>query len=242
MATTIAMDLTEMRTFVRNHLDVDSTELPDSLLDRFIIDGADRIERASVALGGRWSFREVTYGFTVAGGTASYDLDTYAGLNGGALAPLAFLDEVRGPTWSLLPEDHRAMRARNSRTSPATGTPRWFTVWGRKLYLWPTPAASGDYEASGTRKGKDWVATNAAPDFPDEFHELIAGWALTRAYIQQDDIELATIYREEWAQTVKERAVPYIVGNQAQPFALNGAAGNTRVTSNPSNLVYPFLH
>lgn len=239
---TIAMDLSEIRAFVRDHLDVDDVELPDSLLDRFIIDGSDRIERASVALGGRWSFREVTYSFTVVAGTQAYDLDTYAGLDGGNEAPLAYLDEVRGPTWSLLPADHRAMRARDSATSPATGTPRWFTVWGRHLYLWPKPAAGGTYSVLGTRQGKEWVGTNAAPDFPAEFHELIAHWALNRAYIQQDDIELATIYREEFAQTLKERATPYIIGNIAQPFSLNGANRNERVTTNPSNLVYPFLH
>lgn len=240
----IAMDLAEIRDFVRNHLDVDSEELPSAILDRFIIDASDRIERASVALGGHWTFRQVTYPFNVVNGTQSYDMDVYTGLagTGEGQTPLAFLEEVRGSNWSLLPEDHRAMRARYTLTNPSSGTPRWFTTWGRKLFLWPSPTESETYDASGYRKGIDWVSANAAPDFPAEFHELIAVWALNRSYLHQDDLELAAFFREEFALTLKERALPYIMGNSVQPFTINAMASSRQLTTNPSGLVYPFQH
>lgn len=238
----IAMNLTDIRAFVRDHLDVDDEELPNSLLDRFIIDGADRIERASVALGGRWSFRQVTYAFNSASTQQAYSLDTTSGLGGAGIIPLALVEDVRGPTYSLTPSDHRAQRARYSTSAASTGTPRWFSTWGRSLYLWPTPSGAEAFQVSGYRQGNDWVSTNAAPDFPDEFHELIATWALTRSYIQQDDPEMAAFLRDEFAHTLKERAAPYIYGDDQQPFALNRSSSTQQITTNPSGLVYPFLH
>lgn len=218
----LAMTLQDIRDFVRDHLDVDDEELPNSLLDRFIYDGANRIERSAIALGGRWAFREVEYTLPVLADTQSYDLDTHTSLDDPAT--LAYVEEVRGQNWTLQPEDHRAMRARYRVSSTATGTPSAWSQWGRFIYLWPTPDTAASYYILGTRKQADWLVVNDSPDFPDEFHELLGWWALNRAAAQQDDLETSEFYRAEFKEILRDRSRPYLLGNDSPVLQMNGAS------------------
>ena len=233
----LAMTLQEIRDFVRSHLDVDIEELPNALLDRFIQDGASRIERSAVALGGRWSFREVEYTLTVAANTQDYDLDAHADLI--TPAALAYIDEVRGSNWTLAPRDHRTIRAQyRASTTSTSANPRYWSLWGRHVYLWPKPSAATEVFVLGIRKQTDWIATNGLPDFPSEFHDIIASWALNRGYAQQDDFETAAFFREEFKETLRDRARPYILGNDAPGFQINGEGRPPLVTRNESGLPY----
>ncbi len=213
------MDLAAMREFVRGHLDSDSEELPDLVIDRFFQDGSNRIENYSRT----WAFRAVEYTLTTVESTQSYDLDTTTTLIDPA--PLRKITDVRGPTYSLTPRDHRAMRERNSSTSSSVGNPKVWTVWGRTLYLWPTPSEAVAYTLTGYRGIVDWIATNSAPDFPEEFHELIAWWGLNRSYAMLDDPEMATFYREEFASELRGRAKHHTNAQTGAPLVMGGGEG-----------------
>lgn len=210
------MSLADMRTFVRDHLESDVEELPNSLLDRFLYDGSNRIENFTR----KWSFRAVEYTLPVVSGQQTYDLDTVASLI--SPAPLAFITDVRGENWTLKPQDHRAMRAVRPASITSQGTPTRWSQWGRTLYLWPTPSVTADYTILGYRQGLDWIASNSSPDFPEAFHELIAWWALNRAYAFLDDPELSAFYREEFGSELRGRAKHYVHATTAQPFVMGG--------------------
>jgi hypothetical protein len=132
---------------------------------------------------------------------------------------------VQGPSYELRPADHRKMRLNYPTNSDSSGTPVWFTKWGRSLYLWPKPSEVIAYTVVGYRQGVDWIETNAEPDFPDDLHELIAWWALNRTYVFLDDPELADFYREEFDRELRIRSRPYLTGLDAQPFVVNGGTG-----------------
>lgn len=208
-------------------MDTDITELPNSLLDSFIYDASQRIDNYSRV----WSFRAVDYAFVTAAGTQAYDLDSYAGLNGSASSPVAALQDifdVRGPTFSVLPRDHRKLReAFRTTTTNTADKAQWFTTWGRKLYLWPTPSTITTYSVTGYRQATDWVGAASSPDFPTEFNDLLKTWALNRSYAFLDDPGMSAYFRDEFEAELAKRARRYVEGNTAQPLILNSGSGST---------------
>lgn len=211
----LSMSLAEIRSFIREHLDSDDEELPNSLIDRFIYNGSNKLEQNSRT----WDFRAVEYSFSATTDQRDYDLDSYSGLT--SPAPLADVVAIQGESYELKPADHRKMRVLYT-PNASTGSPRYFSKWGRTLYLWPTPSSALDYTVIGYRQPLDWIADNTSPDFPDDLHELIAWWALNRAYVFLDDPELADFYRSEFDRELKIRGRQYLTGLDAQPFSVNG--------------------
>jgi hypothetical protein len=211
-----------IRSFVRTHLDVDADELPNELLDTFMRDGVIRIisyfDESPIWL-------QVDYGFATVVGQQSYDLDSTAGLI--SPKPLQAIDDVRGPLYSLSPRPHRQIRS-EYRTDAPTGTPQNYSIWGRSLYLWPKPAKAEVYQILGVRQPNwDWLTSpTQVPDLPEEFHPLIAQWALARSYAQQDDPEMANFYRGEFSTELKNIAQRWRSNLTAQPLVLNGGSGH----------------
>ncbi len=212
----IAMDLADIRSFIREHMDSDEEELPNSLLDRFIANASSKVDSYSRT----WDFRAVEYSFTTVVGQRTYDLDTTSGMTNPA--PLADVVAIQGPTFELRPADHRAMRLRFPANSDSASTPEWFSTWGRTLYLWPKPASITTFTVLGYRQQVDWITGNGLPDFPTELHELIAWWALNRTYVFLDDPELADFYREEFDRELRIRSRAHITSGDAQPLIVNG--------------------
>lgn len=215
------MDAVAIRKFVRDHLDVDSSELPDSLLDVFMRDGFSRIiayfDESPVWL-------QVEYSFTATVGQQAYNLDTTPGLI--TPTPLQTIDEVRSPYFSLTPRQHRQVRAEYRANAPLQARPQEFSIWGRTLYLWPKPADAATYTVLGIRRPNwDWVGTTGStgiPDLPEDFHMLLAQWTLARGYAQQDDLMMAGFYRDEFGQELRNLAKRWTTNDTALPMIMNG--------------------
>jgi len=220
----MALDLAGIRSFVRTHLELDDAELTNVVLDRFIADASERIEAYSRT----WSFRAVTYPFSTAIGIASYNVggNVYERWTGISKTVLDVTD-VRGPRHSLKPVDHRQARDLFSASTTQTGTPTMWSRFGEDLFLWPTPATVEVMTLSGYRAADDLIGAGSIPDLPNELHELLCWWALSRGYAQQDDTELADFYRTEFEAQLRRRASRYVAGNAAQPLQVgSGAAGS----------------
>lgn len=208
-----------MRSFVRDTVDTDATDLPDTLLDTFLIDGASRVDSASDS----WRFREVDYTISTTAAQQAYVVRGSGTLATGITYPLARITDVRGPRWSARPCSHRDRRERNSATTTLTSVyPSEFSLWGDSLYLWPIPSTAGtSVSITGYRDQIDWISVNAAPDFPSEFHLPIAQWAVSRAHAREGDPGLASFYGDQFHQAVTRLESTYTEGLDAQPFQLN---------------------
>ena len=66
------MQIQEMRSYIRGLLDIDSTDISDDILNRFIGEGYDQVVYSEK----RWPFYEVEQTFTTVDGTKDYDLKT----------------------------------------------------------------------------------------------------------------------------------------------------------------------
>ena len=218
------MTASDIRTYVRDHLDVDDSDIPDSLLNVWMRDAVIRIisffDESPVWL-------QVERTFTTSPNVQSYDLENTLGLGSivvPILLPLQAIDEVRGPNYSLSPRSHRQVRE-SYRVDAPSGRPQEFSQWGTKIFLWPKPADAEVYYVLGIRR-PDWnwltSTVNPVPDLPEEFHPLVAQWTLSRADAQQDDPDMANLYRGEFGAELSNVASRWIGDVTALPMIMNG--------------------
>lgn len=236
----MAMTLTNMEDYVYDVVDTDSTDLPTALVDQFIIDGCNRIEQFSDS----WKFREVDYSISTVAGTQSYTISGSGTLTSGITYPIARVVDVRGPTFSMKPVSHRADRsAYMASTTVSSQYPMEYSLWGDKIYFWPKPSTVISVSITGYRDPIDWVTTApTAPDYPDDFHLLIAQWAVSRAHAREGDAGLAMFYRDEFYTSLHNMAPSYQSGVDAQPFVLNqsGDTDTWRTSKALGPLIYPW--
>lgn len=223
----MALSLQEMRDFIRTHLDLEVEDLPDILIDRWLREGSKRIERAEV----RWPYFEKIISYTFTSNPFGYypltgissDLDQVAAIRfaSGSFPSLQFIG-------------HDAMDELNM-FSPKTGRPRYFTNWAGSLLLYPSVDTSYATFIRGYRSAVNWIANGAGavPDLPDELHNTVMTWGLSKAYAQQEDPEMASFFERQFSDEVKEMARRLVVMPNQQPLVMNG--GHIRRTSMLAN-------
>lgn len=215
----MALTLNLIRTFVRTHLDVEQDDLPDTVLDAFIREGSKRIERAEA----RWPFYETFWGFSAGvnpiglypkSGIAA-DIDQIASIANGTFGQLTWLG-------------FDAFTELTRQQSGASGRPVYWSEWADNLVFFPAPDATYNLTIRGYRKPLDWVATGTGgvPDMPDELHNTVQTWALSKAYAQQEDPEMSALYERQFSDELNEFRRRLVVTPHPQPLVLN--AGSLR--------------
>lgn len=228
------MTASAIRKYVRDMLDVDELDIPSDMLDVWMRDAVTRIISY---FDESPTFLQVEYSFDTVPNKQSYDLDTlnlYKDTSTGIvpLRSLQVIDEVRGQNFSLTPRQHRQVRETYYVASQGAGRPVEFSMWGRSLFLWPKPVAIETHYLLGIRQPNwNWITSDSTPDLPEEFHILVAQWALARAYAQQDDPEMANFYREEFAGTLASTATRFVANATALPMIMNAGARDRDQTS-----------
>lgn len=208
------MNLQQIRDYVRSHLDIEVEDLPDVLLDTMIREGSKRIERAEE----RWPFYETNYTLTTVASQRDYPFATID-------ANLQAIHGIRGEQWELRYIGVDTADKRWSRNLQQTSEPSHFGIWADTLRLYPDPDAAYDLIVRGYRKPEDWVSLGAgsSPDMPDELHNTVAMWALSRAYYQQEDLELGAVYERMFGDELNEFRRRIAGTPFAQPLIANSA-------------------
>lgn len=224
-----ALTLQTIRNQVRDTVELDETDISNSVLDLFVQEGFDRIAHGMR----RWSFYEADYTFTTVGDQRAYDLTSIG-------ADLSTVDAVEHDDWLCLPISHQLAQGQYA-GSDVTGTPTNFSIWNGKLHLWPTPGEAITVTVRGYRDPADWIAqgSGATPDCPVEFHPLIVLWALHRAYLQQDDAQMGQMMRQMFAEQFRVLSDDYTRPLLAEPSII-GATHGTTFSMLPPRLRYPF--
>lgn len=215
----MALSLDDIRTFIRSHLDLDTDDLPDALVDVFIREGSKRVEKAHT----RWPFYEATWPLTTVAGTASY---AYASID----STLDQIAAVSGADFELQWIGYDLYTANTQVLSNASGKPRFYSTWGSKLYLAPKPDAAYALTVRGYRKASDWMAggAGALPDLPDELHNTVALWALAKAYAQQEDPEMASYYERQYIDELNGFMRRIVETPHAQPLVMGGTSSRPK--------------
>lgn len=225
------MDLQEMRDYIRVHMDLEVDDLPDALLDIWIRDGSKRVERAE----SRWPFYEQNYQFSTVAGQANY----MKSLIGGDLDQISFLyvADTRPALQWVNPDDIDQLQ----RGYTGQSRPVYFAEWGDTLTLFPTPDQVYGMNLRGYRRAIDWVAngSGAEPDMPTELHNVIATFALAKAYAQQEDPEMAAFYERQFSDELNEYRRRLLIMPYSQPIVVGGGPLTERPARNRPLFAYP---
>lgn len=225
----MALDLATIRSRVRLLLDVDDVELPSDLIDQWCREGTYRVAAAIP----RWPWFEKTWTFTTVPATAEYALASID-------ADVADVAHVRGDNRELREisiEDADLYWQRNVVTA---SDPTHYVLREQKLFLYPTPSRAEVLQVRGFRKVTDWVSAGAGafPDFPDQFHNTIYLWAVSRAYAMQEDDSFSMHYFDLFQNELDILSAREGGRPAQQPLVLGG--GKRMFTYGAAGLRYPF--
>lgn len=224
------MNVQDIRTYVRDTLDVDAEDMPDRLIDAWMHEGYVRVHR----LARRWPHFETEAVLATEGGRAEYDL---------SLAPFGGLREITfilGPDGPLrLVSVDEAERLYFWQGVPLTRRPEAFSTWGTTLRLWPTPDTAYSLAVRGYRLPAAWPAASAAdsPDLPDDFGIVIRAWVMHKAYLHQDDPDLAQVSKMEFDEGLAELADSELQMPSNTPMVVGGARKGNGI---PYRLRFPW--
>lgn len=236
----MSLTVADLRDFVLSHLDTDETELPDTLLNSYLLEGLNRIALASQ----RWSFYEHEWSYSTTGSDQSFTLAEANVVFAAFGQPeIQELTAIQGPRWRLEPRSHEVVEERFEYTSEV-GEPRFWSVWGGSVYFWPTPDVAYALSLRGYRKPTLFDPASTAsdsyvPDLPDEFHPLLGQWMLGRAYQQQDDVVTSPQIFAQFERSLDVLRKRYETVSRATTRTVGGVkrSGQGRVAG---RLLFPF--
>lgn len=210
----MAMSLDDIRNFVRGFPDIDSSDLPNAVLDPLIRDAYYRFAAAERT----WDFYETSYTLVTVPLTQTYSTATIG------TYPLSSISDIKGPNFMLAPAPHQMAQTKYQYRNLTGVYPRVWSIWANTLYLWPTPSSAQTHQVFGYREPIDFVAqgAGASPDLPSEMHMLIAKWALQLAYLQQDSFFIAEDLKAQVEETYQAIRRKHIGGDAAGAIIVGG--------------------
>ena len=212
------MQISEMRTYIRGILDIDSTDISDDILNRFIGEGYDQVVYSEK----RWPFYEVEKTFSTVADTKDYDLKTDGAVLTSGLRDVAALRTDDHVLSYIGRDDGDVVYPLDTNS---TGDVWYFSYWAEKVRLYPTPSSVQTIYVRGYKKPTSFgvgSADGTAPsDFPEPFHILFPTYATARAYEQQEDPGMAQQYYAIFARELDNLRARYIDVPTPQPLVLN---------------------
>ena len=212
------MDISTMRSYVRSVVDIDSSDISDDTLNRFLGEGYDLI----VYTEKRWPFFEKATTFDTVSSQKDYTLAAVGASVTNGLREVA----------ALRTDDHVITfvgRDEGDIVYPlnvnGTGAPWWWAYWAESVRLYPTPTSVQTINVRGYANPAAFgagVADAVEPsDLPDPFHVVIATYGIARAYEQQEDPLMAQQYLSIFYQELDNLKARYDDMPAPQPVVLN---------------------
>jgi hypothetical protein len=207
------VDVATIRAYVRNHLEVDDEELPDSLLNTYLQDAFER----TVALDNRWPRNETFWHVSKVAG------EDVVALPSDVLIPsiISVMAGIQRLTY-ITQENVEDLFAQS--TAIATGIPVYWSTWGRNMTLWPNPGLDNTHDLT-IRGYRQPVWSNAASDIPDldpRLHPALAYYAMALAYSAQEDEILEGVYMARWDRDAKALMGSIMDPPRHRPLVMNG--------------------
>ena len=189
------MTAATLRSTVRDITDLDTTDLPDSLLNLYIRDGYYRI----LDLEKRWSFLEKSFTFSTVAEQRAYTIS-------------AFTADPIGQIVSVVDNSGTGMRLEMVGFDMAEETyigaydtssnPLFYAFWEGKIHLYPKPNNVRTLSVRAYREPIDWVTTGGNVDASPSLHFPLAYYACSRIYQRLEDTVMANDYKKAFDEGV----------------------------------------
>ena len=211
----MAMSLTDVRLMVRNISDLDTTDLPNSVLDDFVKEAFQRI----IVLERRWPKYQETYTFNTVANQRAYTIATIGDIR----EVISLVDtSTSGSRLTMIPYDN-AEEIWLGNTDTAS-RPYFYALWDSALHLYAKPDAVYSITVRAYRNPLyTWLTTITDPIDCDEwFHILLVYFVLSRVYQRQEDPELSQMYLKSFEEGVAMARRDLMKTPSARPLLLSG--------------------
>ena len=128
----MSITLTELRTQVRNMVDLDETDLPNAIIDQFAKEGFQRI----YSLERRWPFLQETYTFNTVVNQREYTISTI-----GDIREIISVVDTSASGARLTMIDYNQAEEIWLGNTDVPSRPYFYAFWDKKLHLWAKPDA-----------------------------------------------------------------------------------------------------
>jgi len=211
--------VTELTVIVRDITDLDSVDLPLSLIQQYMKDGFQRI----INLERRWPFLQETYTMNTVNGQREYPI---SGIGSGDLREVVSMvdNSTSGNRLTLTSVDYAEAMWNGSLDIPSR--PLNYTLWGDTISLYPKPDTVYPITVRGYRKPSyTWVTNNSLEiDCDDRFHLAIAYYAISQSYKRQEDNEMSAMYKQSFDEAVSLARREIMRPDSHRPMVLSKGA------------------
>lgn len=213
------MDLAAYRDYVRLYLDLEVEDLSDNLIDRWV----DEAQTRAIRFQRRWPFLEVSQDIATLPDVDTYEttMRTVFAVTGGPDGSLTRLSETAA-------EDDFFYGEGVARTGRPYAWSEWgYTDTGVGIRLWPKPDNVWPLKVRGYKSvapmGNE---AGSVPGLPLDFHNVLLSWVMYRAYLQQDDTELAEVQKQSFDEGLATLATDEMTSPPDEPLVWGGGARN----------------
>ena len=210
------MNLSEIRTIVRLHLESDNTEFPDQLVDHWIREGWLEAHRH-----GDWPFLDTTWELATA--LPATPFDRIRDIDGARPKDIRSVRVAEGELTPINPDTAQTM------ISFAVGgsLEYWATRGGRTLLIAPPPSEATDFMIQGYRAPMEWISDGdqATPDLPEDLHIALVYYALGRAFQRLDDPQSAIHHLDLYNAVLTSTATDLVSAQSDGDIVIGGGHG-----------------
>ena len=212
------MDISTMRSYIRSVVDIDSSDIADDTLNRFLGEGYDKIVYSEK----RWPFFEVSTTFTTSSDTKDYSLATVGASVTNGIREIAALKTDNHVLEYIGRDDGDVAYPLDSDSS---GNPWYWSFWADTIRFYPTPSSGETIYVRGYKNPAAFGAGSSdatePSDLPDPFHMVLATYGIARAYEQQEDPAMSAQYFSIFNQELDNLRARYEDMPAWQPVRLN---------------------
>ena len=191
------MDRTALFTFVRDVLETDATDLPDSVLKVYAEDGFRTILNEQQ----QWRHLESSDTLACVVNQQPYTISTAIATDVNDIRTIVNTSRF-GQTLEYAPL--AVLEAAYAGVNNTSGEPLYWTLWGTDtLLLYPKPSSTDTlsvryYRAPLTTWLTD-VEGDVVIDLPLNFHIPLANFVVARSYLKQEDPDMGSVYMQAYA-------------------------------------------
>jgi hypothetical protein len=210
------IDVAGLKTFVRNHLEMDEEELPDTLLNVYFADAFDR----TMAFDNSWPRFETTWNIAKTPGGPAAMLPPDCNIP----SLVSVVSMTNGYSLAVINHENAEQAFMMANTTVPTGTPLYCSIWDRQLWLWPPPALDASYDIQLRGYPQPVWSDNASdiPDLDSRLHPCLAYYVIALSYAQQEDEVLEGVYMGRWQRDLQQQMKTMLAPVRNRPLIMNG--------------------
>lgn len=187
------MTRNDIVTKVREVTELDSTDVPTSVIQMYIRDGYNQI----INLERRWTFLESKFQMTTTPNVNEYEINDFTADD---IREVISIVDDEGTRLEYISYDE-AEDLFLDVTAPIK-RPIMYSMWAGKIYLFPKPNAAYTATVRAYRYPNDWVTDNGIVDGPASFDIPLVYYAVSRIYQAQEELATAAKYEQSFAEAI----------------------------------------